>query len=334
MKKLLPVLLLLPLYTLAIIIPPSGIVFSTTATKIHFFSAGVPDTIPKNQNTILWRLNSAANDTFGNIYVQDYLGNSATISFLQTSYSSNLELYDAIIYYTKDQTNLRRLTTFRPNHIAFQDVRNSLAQSSADSGQVLMWNDSIWIPTTFSSATGATGATGAQGVTGNTGATGATGSVGATGATGATGSTGATGNDWVGDHITFLPQDTIGVVKGAWMWNLLPSQMHNGSWNNSAGAQNDSCNYLFGVSGGTYNLNCWYIKNSNAGIITFLIDGVSVGTIDAYAAVLTYNQSSIIRGVAISQGAHRMTIKIATKNASSSSYFSNITSFTLQRTGN
>jgi len=175
MKKILPVLFLFPIYALAIVIPPSGIVFSTTATKIHFYSAGVPDTIPKNQNTILWRLNSAANDTFGNIYVQDYLGNSATISFLQTSYSSNLELYDAIIYYTKDQTNLRRLTTFRPNHTAFQDARNSINQSGATTGQVLVWNDTVWSPSTVVGVTGATGATGITGNTGSTGATGATG---------------------------------------------------------------------------------------------------------------------------------------------------------------
>lgn len=173
-------------------------------------------------------------------------------------------------------------------------------------------------------------------LSGTTGATGATGATGSNGVTGNTGATGATGNDWVGDHITFLPQDTVGVVKGNWAWNIagISSQMFGGAWNNSTGAQNDSCNYYFGVSGGTYNLHCWYVKANSQGIITFLIDGVSVGTVDAYSASLVLNQGAVIRGVAISQGAHILTVKSSTKNGSSPFYYMNFSNITLQRTGN
>jgi hypothetical protein len=136
--------LLTALFLLCFVGSYSQIVFSTTATKIHYSAPTIPDTIPKNINVILWRFTPAANDTFGSIFVKDNKNNVATINFLQTGDTSNQQLYDRIIYYTKDQTNLRSQPTYRQNHFGFQDIRNSLGQSGASSGQTLIWNNSNW----------------------------------------------------------------------------------------------------------------------------------------------------------------------------------------------
>jgi hypothetical protein len=181
---------------------------------------------------------------------------------------------------------------------------------------------------------GATGVTGATGATGATGVTGATGNVGATGSTGATGVTGATGNNWVGDYIPLRTADTVGVSKGSWTWVVSSSAIYGGWWQNSGTfAQNDSCNYRFAVTGGTYKIAAYFSRTTSNAIVTFLIDGVSVGTVDTYGAFQFILYGSIYN-VAMTQGEHTLTIKAATKNASSSAYYTSVSSITIQRTGN
>lgn len=222
--------LLTALFLFCFVSSYSQIVFSTTAKKIHWFlispTDSIVDTIPKNTHTILWRLTPAANDTFGSIFVKDDQNHVAIINFLQTGDTSNQQLYDRIIYYTKDVNNLRSQPTYRQNHFGFQDARTSLSQSGADTGQVLVWNDTIWKPRTVYGVRGATGATGSTGATGATGATGNTGATGSTGATGATGATGSTGVATArtplvltGTNLTLTKTgiDTVGTITvGTW----------------------------------------------------------------------------------------------------------------------
>lgn len=405
--------LLTALFLLCFVGSYSQIVFSTTATKIHYSSPTIPDTIPKNINTILWRFTPAANDTFGSIFVKDNKNNVATITFLQTGDTSNQQLYDRIIYYTKDQTNLRSQPTYRQNHFGFQDVRNSLSQSGASNGQTLTWNNSNWtakdidaidtiyrpvsndsirykkgthtysvnvssknlwdtaggifqntvtsLPVVITSSSvasqielGAAGveisnsytlptsdgtigqvmATDGAGVADWVSVVGVTGATGATGSTGATGVTGATGPTWVGDYIPLRTADTVGVSKGSWTWVVSSSAIYGGWWQNSGTfAQNDSCNYKFAVTGGTYKIAAYFSRTTSNAIVTFLIDGVSVGTVDTYGAFLFILYGSIYN-VAMTQGEHTLTIKAATKNASSSAYYTSVSSITIQRTGN
>lgn len=100
----------------------------------------------------------------------------------------------------------------------------------------------------------------------------------------------------------------------------------------SSGAQNDEIYWDIGASGGTWTIVLWYVKSANQGIYTVSIDGVSVGTIDGYAAGTTYNNKSSITGVSITAGQRRLKLQMATKNGSSSGYFGEINNLTLNRT--
>lgn len=169
----------------------SQIVFSTTATKIHWFlispSDSIVDTVPKNQHLVTWRLHAAANDTLGYLEAIDDLNHRATFNFTLTSYSSNKACYNAVFPFCsyknkdpKDLYNINAQVTYRDNHYGFQPI-STISQSGASIGETIMWDGVEWTDTIVYGITGATGATG---VTGDIGATGATGSTGATGNTG------------------------------------------------------------------------------------------------------------------------------------------------------
>jgi len=51
-----------------------------------------------------------------------------------------------------------------------------------------------------------------------------------------------------------------------------------------------------------------------------LIDGVSVGTVDMYAASADYKARATITGVVLTAGAHTLTLQANGKHASSSAY--------------
>lgn len=146
MKKILSIAVFTAsLFLFSNAIPPTGIVFSLTATKITF-SGGFIDTIPLNSHTILCRFTPAANDSFGYITVQDDSRHMGRFSFLETTYSSNQEVYNFLILYTKDAYRLAAQPVYRPNHFGYQDVRTSISQSGATLNQTLVWNDSVWKP--------------------------------------------------------------------------------------------------------------------------------------------------------------------------------------------
>lgn len=107
-------------------------------------------------------------------------------------------------------------------------------------------------------------------------------------------------------------------------------------WNGGVGiassAQNDELSWDVVVSAGTWSINLKSRKSSNVGIYTFLIDGVSVGTIDGYAAAAASGNQTIT-GISITRsGKVRLTVRMATKNASSSSYLGEIMHISMVRT--
>lgn len=170
-------------------------------------------------------------------------------------------------------------------------------------------------PTGATGATGGTGATGATGAVGSQGVTGPTGATGSQGVTGPTGSTGPTGTSFTGDHITINPWDYSAIIQGTWSFLIDINSAYQGFWTNSTPAQNDQLDYLAGFTGGTYTLRIFALKNTNKGIATFLIDGVSVGTVDMNGT-LAYNTLFSITSIAIVAGQHTVSMKLATKTGS------------------
>lgn len=118
-------------------------------------------------------------------------------------------------------------------------------------------------------------------------------------------------------------------------WSTLQvntAQMTNG-YLQSSGAQNAEIGWDVTLSAGTWSLSVLGAKSSNLGIITASIDGTSIGTMDQYQApALTPNLLFSVVGFTATAGKKRLLLKMATKNASSSSYFGLISVVTLQRT--
>ncbi len=232
---------------------------------------------------------------------------------------------------------------------------------------------SVTGPTGSTGATGAQGDTGPTGPTGTAGTNGVTGATGPTGSTGATGSvissaltfsygiTGATSYDGTSTQTIKTDTSATGLAtqvdlgfyqkigwdnrqqfyywnfsasKGNWQFVGVAGQFGSWVYFNSTPAQNNSLTYQFGVSGGTYTIAFLTPTFNNAAIMTVLIDNVSVGTIDLYTAGSVLNVTKTLTSISISQGSHTITLKAATKNASSSGFQMDISPFEMWRTGN
>jgi hypothetical protein len=107
---------------------------------------------------------------------------------------------------------------------------------------------------------------------------------------------------------------------------------YSGWVNISSGAQNDAISFDFACAAGTYSFELFHLAFTNRGIYTVRIDGVSVGTIDGYAAAILTPSRDVVTGIAIAAGQHTVTLLMATKNASSSSFFGIIERAVLTRT--
>lgn len=101
----------------------------------------------------------------------------------------------------------------------------------------------------------------------------------------------------------------------------------------SSGAQNDEISFDVVLAAGTWTFELIHEQDTGIGIYTVLFNGTSIGTIDGYAAVLTTNTRSRVSGISTtSSGKLRITLRIATKNASSSGYGGRINHLKLIRT--
>ena len=125
---------------------------------------------------------------------------------------------------------------------------------------------------------------------------------------------------YAGDHLLLVGWQNSGVTQGTWIIQASSSYVLAQTYTNSTTTQNDQIDFLIGVSGGTYTIVLMYTKATSVGIATILVDGSSVGTIDMYAGSTTNNNVSSLTGVSIAAGRRTISIKIATKNASSSQY--------------
>lgn len=123
------------------------------------------------------------------------------------------------------------------------------------------------------------------------------------------------------------------VVQGTWTKAYDPSQQLAFYLFSSTDAQNDEVTYKVLLGAGTYTIELLHVTNNNRGIYTISIDGVSAGTIDGYSAGNTYNIYSAITGVTVSvSGLKTISVKMATKNASSSAYRAVFSALVFHRT--
>src|SRR6266481_199232 len=114
----------------------------------------------------------------------------------------------------------------------------------------------------------------------------------------------------------------------------------------SDGVAASSISYDFICAAGTYTMDFTHLVGPNRAIYTINIDGVTIGTVDGYAAsfnnvglgggvgaTITAPTLATIVGIGIGAGSHVLTFLLATKNASSSAYYGCISQAVLTRTG-
>lgn len=129
----------------------------------------------------------------------------------------------------------------------------------------------------------------------------------------------------------FLTQPNATV--GTWVTSISLGNLGQGFRTNTAtAAQNDSISYDLALAAGTWTFTLVHGKGTTRGIYTVQIDGVTIGTIDGYAAAAA-DAISTITGVAVATpGLKRVTLLMATKNPSSTNYAGVPTAMSLGKT--
>jgi hypothetical protein len=112
----------------------------------------------------------------------------------------------------------------------------------------------------------------------------------------------------------------IKTVGGALVRAYDSAQIYTTYISHTGPALNDSMDCGFVSLAGTYTLNVLGTTNSNYGIITVYIDGNSIGTIDWYATSVNRNVLKTIASVALTDGYHKITFTVTSKNGSSNGY--------------
>lgn len=117
-------------------------------------------------------------------------------------------------------------------------------------------------------------------------------------------------------------------VQGTWHWTAVPSETDYasvtgeaaGCWNNEA-THNNLDEYKWAniyLSAGTYKITLIYFKSTNLGICEILYGTTSLGTVDQYAAVASYNLTATFTLTRTSDTTADLRIRCNGKNAGSS----------------
>lgn len=101
----------------------------------------------------------------------------------------------------------------------------------------------------------------------------------------------------------------------------------------SSGAQNDEVGWDVVLAAGTWTVEIICTKGTTRGVYNISLDGLSIGTLDSYAASTTDNNVLSITGVTVaSTGKKRLLLRMAAKNTSASSYVGTLNLVSLLRT--
>lgn len=89
----------------------------------------------------------------------------------------------------------------------------------------------------------------------------------------------------------------------------------------------DEYDFNFNIRGGTYSIAITGIVGTDCGKTDIYIDGVLVGSgLDWYSGAVSYNQTKSVSGVAISEGNHKLTVKVNGRSGSDYRFLSTVIS--------
>lgn len=119
-----------------------------------------------------------------------------------------------------------------------------------------------------------------------------------------------------------------------WDTNVADATAVMGGHKDSSGAQNDEISFDIVLAAGTWTFELIYVAGSDTGIFSILLDGTLIGTHESYVGALAVpNVQTPLSGIVIgTTGKKRLTLKMASKNALSSSYKGMIQHIQLRRT--
>ena len=106
---------------------------------------------------------------------------------------------------------------------------------------------------------------------------------------------------------------------------VTPGAIGSGQANDFPGFQINNTQYQFwrtyvNMVGGTYRVRLHTSKNTDRGIVSIIINGTTVGTVDLYATGADYLYEVDTAAITTS-GTYKVELQVNSKNASSSSYF-------------
>ena len=138
-------------------------------------------------------------------------------------------------------------------------------------------------------------------------------------------------------HLEIAPMFALANLTHVGTWTAAADANQIGGFymRNATSAQNDELNLgSIQLDAGTYDLEVFGVTHNDQGKIHLILDGVDTGTPqDTYSASLTYNVKKAFTGFTVATtGAHTVKLKVADKNASSSSYLLRITQLVFRRT--
>lgn len=122
---------------------------------------------------------------------------------------------------------------------------------------------------------------------------------------------------------------------GTWTnYDYTASQRNGYSVYQAGPAVNDYIDFDMLCDAGTYEIWIMHTKNTDAGQIQFLVDGVNAGAIvEGYNASLTYNNVATRSTASLSAGRHTLRMQIPSKHASSTNYYGQTQMVAWRRTG-
>lgn len=128
------------------------------------------------------------------------------------------------------------------------------------------------------------------------------------------------GDALVGEgHIEINPRHYSAIIAGTFAESGNINWPYN-TFTNSSGAINDALEYLAYLATGTYTLQCTHITDTDQGIVTFYLDGVSLGTKEFYAAAPATAYDRITAISVATSGIKTLKLKTESKNGASSAY--------------
>lgn len=134
----------------------------------------------------------------------------------------------------------------------------------------------------------------------------------------------------VGEGLIHIhPFQYSSITQGTWVW----VQTNNWISNTVARALNDEVNYKAFLDAGTYQAVVMFTIGPDHGNLHILIDGVDKGNVDGYnGGAVNYKRSVIANIVIATSGLVNIGLKVASKHASSTSYYMYLNLVTLYRT--